>query len=180
MFKKLLFLAVLLRVFISFLPGMAAAQTPSSEEAKTRLDKKEITDLILKIGNMPGAQQNSGIDRIASNPSGSKTPRSDFTFCTGLAFLGNHKAQRCVGYAYEHGLGIVEDAIDAYMWYTIALENSAGDAAAKKKLQEDIERITLKLRSVYPSPSNEELDDLIKTQKMQIGQYRDEAKKANK
>jgi hypothetical protein len=179
MLKKF-FIAALFVMTFSSLPGRAAEKATASEDEKTRLDKQEIIALIGKIGGMPRAQHNSGIDRISSNPSGSKTPRSDFTFCMGLAFLGNYKAQACVGNAFEHGIGIVEDPTDAYVWYAIALENPIDDAAAKKRLQSDKERVSLRFRLTYPSPTDEELDDLVKAQQKQIGQYRAEATKANK
>jgi TPR repeat protein len=174
------FVAALIVMAFSSLPARAAEKTTASEDEKTRLDKQEITALIGKIGGMPRAQQNSEVDRISSNASGSKTPRSDFTFCMGLAFLGNYKAQACVGNAFEHGLGIVEDPTDAYVWYTIALENRIDDEAAQKRLQADKERVSLRFRLNYPSPTDDELDDLVNAQKKQIGQYRDEATKANK
>lgn len=179
MLKKICLAALIAMVF-SYFPGRAAVQTPVSEEAKTRLDKKEIVDLIVKTGRMPRAQQDSGLDRILNGKLDSKTPRSDFTFCTGLAFLGNYKAQACVGSAFERGRGIVEDLTDAYIWYAIALENPIDDAAVKQRLLADKDRITLRLRSTYPTPSDEELDEWVSAQKKQMAQYRDEAKKAKK
>lgn len=177
---KKLCLAVLIAMFLSLFLGKAAEPTPAAEDAKTRLDKKETIDLIIKAGRLPRAQQISGIDRVVGSQSESKTPRSDFTFCMGLAYLGNYKAQACAAGAYENGRGIVEDLTEAYLWYTVALENSTSDAVTQKRLQADQERVLLKLRSTYPSPNDEELEDLIKTLKNQIGQYPNEAKKANK
>jgi TPR repeat protein len=43
--------------------------------------------------------------------------------------LGNYKAQRCVGSAYESARGIVEDLSEAYTWYATALENRIADKA---------------------------------------------------
>ena len=95
------------------------AGTAASEDAKTRPNKQEIADLMVQ-SHMPAPQQNSKIDQILADQAGSKTPRSDFMFCTGLAYLGNAKAQTCVAKAYESGLGVVEDLSEAYTWYALA------------------------------------------------------------
>jgi hypothetical protein len=177
-----LFLAALVTMSFPFMSARAAGQAPSaaSEDAKTRLNKKEIIDLMLKIGRMPRAQQDSRIAQITKSPSDSKTPRSDFEFCMGLAYLGNYKAQACAANAFEQGLGTVQDLSDAYIWYVVALENPITDAATQKRLQEEKERITLKLRSNYPAPSDEELEELVSTEKNRLTDYRNEANKAKK
>jgi len=153
---------------------------PASEETKTRPDKRETLDWMRSAGRMTPAQQNSRLETIEKGQADSKTPRSDFTFCMGLAHLGSPKAQVCVARAYEHGIGIVEDLAEAYAWYTIALENSAKDAAARERLQAEQDRIVLRLHSAYPAPTEEELEDLVRTGKNRISQYQEELKKARK
>jgi hypothetical protein len=161
---------------------MAAAQTPAaaSEETKTRLNKQEIIHLMLKIGQLPHTQQDSRIALIVKSQSDSKTPRSDFEFCIGLAYLGNYRARSCTAKAFERGLGIVEDLSDAYVWYVLALESPIDDAAARKHLEEEKERIIMKLRSKYPSPSDEELEDLVGAEKNRLTDYRTEVTKVKK
>jgi TPR repeat protein len=181
MLRRML-LTVILALSFPLLPAGAANQGPAaaSEDAKTRLNKRETIDLMLKIGRMPRAQQDSRMDQIAKNQSDSKTPRSDFEFCMGLAYRGNYKAQACAAKAYEHGLGIVEDLSDAYVWYVLALENRIDDAATRKLLEEEKERLILKVRSTYPSPSDDELQDLVRAEKNRLTDYRNEAAKEKK
>jgi hypothetical protein len=175
-------LTVIIALYFSIIPaGAAIRATPvASEDAKTRLNKQEIIDLMLKIRKMPAAQQNSKMSQIAKSQSDGKTPRSDFEFCMGLAYLGNYKAQACAAKAYERGLGIVEDLIDAYVWYVLALENTIDDAATRKRLEEEKERIILKLRSSYPSPSDDELENQVQAEKDRIADYRKELTKTEK
>jgi hypothetical protein len=177
-----LFLAALVTISFPFLSARAAVQAPSaaSEDTKTRLNKNEIVDLMLKIGRMPRAQQNSRIAQIVKSPSDSKTQRSDFEFCIGLAYLGNYKAQICAAQAFEHGWGIVPDLSDAYAWYILALENPIDDAAARQRLEEEKERLVLKLRANYPSPSDEELENLVGAEKSRLADYRNEVSKVKK
>jgi hypothetical protein len=181
MLNKIL-LAAAMMLSIPLLSLKAAIQSPAaaSEDAKTRLNKQETIDLILKIGRIPRSQQDSRLALIAKNQSDSKTPRSDFEFCMGLAYLNNYKAQACVAQAYERGTGIVEDLSDAYVWYTLALESLIEDAATQKRLQAEKERITLKLRASYPAPSDDELDDLVKAEKNRMTEYQNEVKKIKK
>jgi hypothetical protein len=176
------FLTLILTLSFPLLSVRAAIQAPAaaSEDAQTRLNKKEIIDLMFKIGRMPRAQQDSRIAQIAKSQSDSKTPRSDFEFCMGLAYLGNYKAQVCAAKAFEHGLGIVEDLSDAYVWYVLALENPIADEANRKRLEEEKESLTLKLRSSYPAPSDDELEELVRTEKTRLTDYRNEVTKAKK
>jgi hypothetical protein len=181
MFGKVL-LTLIITLSFPILSVKAAVQAPTaaSEDAKTRLNKKEIVNLMIKIARMPLAQQDSRIAQIAKNQSDSKTPRSDFEFCTGLAYLGNYKAQICAAKAFERGLGIVEDLSDAYVWYILALEAPNADAATRKRLEEEKERLILKLRSSYPAPSDDELEELVRTEKNRLTDYRNEVTKAKK
>jgi hypothetical protein len=176
------FLTLIITLLFPILSVRAAVQAPTatSEDAKTRLNKKEIIDLMIKIGRMPRAQQDSRIAQIAKNQSDSKTPRSDFEFCMGLAYLGNYKAQICAAKAFERGLGTVEDLSDAYAWYILALETPNAEAATQKRLEEEKELLILKLRSSYPAPSDDELEDLVRTEKNRLTDYRNEITKAKK
>ncbi len=177
MFRKFL---LALMIALSLTIARTNAQDSASEDAKTRLSKQEIVSLIVSTGHIPAQQQTGRIDTILADPSRSKTPRSDFLFCTALAYLGNYKAQYCVGSAYENARGIVEDLSEAYVWYAIAVESHPADKAAEQKIEDERDRLKTKLQSTYPSPSDDELNDLVKTQKLRIEQYREEAEKAKK
>ena len=157
---------------------LAAVCAQDSEEAKTRPNKQEIAGMMAKISRMSAQQQTSKIDTISL--SASKTPRSDFMFCTGLAYLGNYKAQKCLGEAYENGRGIVEDLSEAYTWYAIAADNKIPDKDAQEKLQAEKDRIENKLLAAYPHPTEDDLADMIKAQKSRIEQYQEDLKRAPK
>ncbi len=176
MLKRLL-LATLVALPVSLLLARAAAL---SEDEKTRLSKQEVIDSMIQVGRIPRAQQESRMNLIWKDQSGSKTPRSDFLFCTGLAYLGDYRAQACVGNAFEKGLGIVEDLNEAYAWYGLALENHIADKEAEQRIQDGRERIIQKLRSSYPTPSDDDLDDMVREQKSRVAQYQEELKKAKK
>jgi hypothetical protein len=96
---------------------------------------------------------------------GSQAPRSDFLFCTGFAYLGNYKAQACLGNAYEKGRGVDKDLGDAYVWYSIALDNPINDPTDKRKIQVDRDRVRKALLSGSSARTDKELTDLIKAQK---------------
>jgi len=169
----------LLNIFIVLpiiLAHSALAAQATSEDVKSRPNKQEIADLMIQ-NRLPGPQQNSKIDQILADQAGSKTPRSDFMFCTGLAYLGNAKAQACVGKAYEMGLGVVEDLSEAYTWYALACETRIAETAVAQKVEETRDQLKLRLLSVYPHPTDEELDDQVKAQKTRIAQYQAEIKK---
>ena len=180
---KRLTLAILIVAFPFILIQATAAGQGSgaaSEDVKTRPSKQEIIDLMTRMGRMPGQQQNSKLDQTWKDPSSGNTPRSDFMFCTGLAYLGNYKAQACVGNAYDKGRGVVEDPSEAYTWYALALGNSKADKGVEQRLQEDKERVKERLVSSYPAPTDDDLDDLVKALKSRIAQYQDEVKKGKK
>jgi TPR repeat protein len=166
-----------LTAIIALLLIQAYSTAAASEDTATRPDKQEIIDQMIKIGRMSRQQQDSKIDLILKDQSASKTIRSDFMFCIGLAYLGNYKSQTCVGSAFENGRGVVEDLSDAYTWYSIALENQA-QKATEEKAQAHKDRVKDKLLSSYPSPTDDDLDDLVKAQKSRIAQYQADAKKA--
>jgi hypothetical protein len=148
----------------------------SFEETKTRPDKQEITNQMIQIGRMSLQQRDSRVDQITGNQSVTKTPRSDFMFCVGLAYLGNYKAQTCVASAYENGRGVVEDLSEAYTWYFIAYEGQA-QKPTEEKAQALMESVKNRLVSAYPHPTEDDLDDMVKAQKARIAQYQAEAKK---
>ncbi len=178
MLKKLLLLltVALLPIFLK----APLAQERASENEQTRPNKQEIIDLMIQVGRMPAQQQNTKIDSLWQASSASKTPRSDFLFCMGLAYLGNYKAQRCVAGAYENGRGIVEDQSEAYTWYAVALENKIPDKAAAGMVEADKERVKTRLLTAYPHPTEDDLDDMVQAQQTRIAQYRDEMKKSKK
>ena len=118
------------------------------------------------------------MERIEKDPSGSKTPRSDFLFCVGLAYLGNYKAQAYLGSAYDNGRGIVMDPYESYVWYSVALQNASGDTETKQQFRKDRDRIKQTLVSVYPAPTDEELDELVEERLHQITALRAEMGKA--
>ena len=171
-------LTAIIALPILFSHSALAAQA-AAEDVKSRPNKQEISDLMVQ-NLLPGPQQNSKIDQILANQAGSKTPRSDFMFCTGLAYLGNAKAQACVAKAYETGLGVVEDLSEAYTWYALACETRIADAAEAQTAEEARDQLKLRLLSVYPHPTEEELDDQVKAQKTRIAQYQAEIKKIKK
>ena len=160
------------------LPAMA--QESATETEKTRPNKQEIIDLMIQAGRMPAQQQMSRIDSLWQNLSASKTPRADFLFCLGMAYLGNYKAQRCVASAYEGGLGIVEDSSEAYTWYALALANKIPDPSAAQIIEADKDRVQARLLGAYPHPTEDELEDMVRAQQTRITQYRDDMKKAKK
>ena len=171
MFKRL-FLTV--TFIFSILSLTVTAQIPAASETDAfRPGKKEIVEWINQLSKMPVAQQNESAEAALKGISsaGSKTPRSDFQLCAGLAFLGNAKAQRCLGYAYEKGFGVVNDLEEAYVWFELAHQGGDKESAA------DVSRIVLVLNSAYPAPSEDELEMMTIEQKRTIAEYQKEIKK---
>jgi len=171
MFKRL-FLTVTFTFTV--LVFAAAAQVPAASETDIyRPDKSDIIAWMNQAAKMPAAQQNERADAALKGilASGGKTPRSDFQLCMGLAYLGNAKAQRCAGYAYEKGVGIIDDTLEAYVWFELA--HSGGDAESEA----DVTRVVLTLNSAYPAPSEEELEVMAAEQKGKIAEYQKEIKK---
>jgi TPR repeat protein len=157
---------------------LSFAQESAAEQVKTRLNKQEIIEQMLKAGQMSAQQRDSKVDALWQNPSASNTPRSDFLFCMGLAYLGNYKAQRCVAGAYESGRGIVEDQSEAYTWYAVALENKIPDPKHEQIIAADEDRVKTRLLAAYPHPTEDELDDMVSAQKTRMTQFQDDMKKA--
>lgn len=173
MFKHF-FSEALIICSLIFIQAIAIAQQPSvSEEAVTRPDKEEIIPWMIYTSRMSEKQQNEKLNAIYKNTSESdgKTPRSDFMTCTGLAYWGNGKAQQCVALAYEKSRGIVEDFSEAYAWYALAVSHKAEGS------EENLERIKTRLVSVYPAPTDDELDAQVAALKNRILKYQAEAKK---
>ena len=157
MFERLLLAVILIFPVFS---SAAAAQAPAATEYRMvlepitsaqavsetdvyRPDKNDIISWMNQASKISAAQQNEMVDAALKNISGSggKTPRSDFQLCLGLAYLGNAKAQRCAGSAYEKGIGIVDDTLEAYVWFELA--HSGGSAES----QADVSRVILILNS---------------------------------
>lgn len=174
MLKSLPFTALILFLCINYASTAAQVPVASSEKTFTRLDKQEIIGLMAQVSDIPDREQNNKLDQLLKKPSGSQTPRSDFLFCMGLAYLGNQKAQKCVGNAYEKGRGIVEDLLEAYTWFALSQEHKAVDSKA------ELARVKTILVSTYPAPSDDELDEMVKAQKRRISQYQDEFKNTGK
>ena len=153
--------------------GAAAAQNLSdaAESENARLYKESIIGLMVQVGRMSILEQNQKIDAILAEQGESKTPRSDFLFCSGLAFLGDDRAQACLGYAYENGRGIVADLKEAYVWYTIALDNPSTEKEARKRIQADRDRVHKALQATTRAPTDEELGSLVKAQKERMVLY---------
>ena len=171
---KRLFSAALIIFSFFIIQATAIAQQPSvSENAVTRPDKEEILPWMHYTSRLSEKQQDEKLAAILKNASvsGSKTPRSDFMTCLGLAYWGNGKAQQCVAQAYEKSLGIVEDFLESYAWYAVALSHKTEGS------EENLERIKTRLVSVYPAPTEDELDDQLAALKNQILKYQAEAKK---
>ncbi len=177
--------AISLMVYFLFIPlrvGHALPQTEhpkltSSEEDRSRPSRQEIVEAMVKIGKLSPQQRDAQVRSIQERKSASATPRSDFLFCLASAYLGLNRAQICVGDDYEHGQGIVDDANDAFVWYSIALEGPIADAKMEQSVREARDRTKGKLVQNYPSPSDEELDAMIKEQKARIQESQKEAAK---
>ena len=150
----------------------------ASEEEKSRPSKQEIVEIMTRLGKLSPDQRDAQVRAIMERKSEGTTPRSDFLFCLGSAYLGQNRAQTCVGDDYEHGKGIVDDFNDAFVWYSIALDGSVTDAKTKQSVSEARDRVKGKLVQSYPSPTDEELDALVKEQKTRIQESQKEAGKA--
>ncbi|HTY60805.1 MAG TPA: hypothetical protein VMG30_00975 [Acidobacteriota bacterium] len=162
----------LLRMAMIALPLVLMSMTAAGQESKaaperarTELAKDDITTLMAMVGRLPAAEQDRRMERIWEDLAVGKTPRSDFLFCTGYAYLGNYKAQACLGYAYENGRGVQRDTAAAYVWYSIALDNPIRDIVEKQKIQADRDRMKKTLLTGTPAKTEKELDDLLKTQR---------------
>ena len=169
MTKKLLMTIAI--IFVLSPISVIGQINPASEDEKSLLHKSEIIDLLTQVGRMSPQQQNDKIEELWANDSAGETPRSDFLYCSGFAYLDHFKAQACLGRAFENGHGIVQDYMDAYIWYTIALDHPIEDTAIKEKIQIAKDRVKMTLISVYPAPSDYELEDAVKKQKEKIVQY---------
>ncbi len=172
MFRKFRLTAeIMLVLLLTLITAAGQDVTPKSEDERSRLTKEEITILMIKVGRMPVPEQDGKMELIWKDPSGSQTPRSDFMFCTGLAYLGNYKAEAYLGFAYQNGRGIVEDLTEAYVWYSVALEHPIDDKATAERIRADRNHIKASLQSNYPAPSDDELEDLVKKQRDRMMQY---------
>jgi hypothetical protein len=177
--KKKIMVVGILVLTISTVPITAFGQEikPESESERTLLNKSEIIELMIQAGQMSDQQREEKIDQLWASDT-SKTPRSDFLYCTAIAYLDNYKAQACLGRAFENGNGIVGNLPDAYVWYSVALDHPIDDVNFKNTIQTRRDHVEQMLHSVYPAPSDYELEDLVKTQKEKIEEYAAEAGKA--
>ncbi|MBN1569664.1 MAG: hypothetical protein JXA73_17605 [Acidobacteria bacterium] len=165
---------------VALLLTLSPAVIAQSEDISTIPNKQEITDKMLEVSRLSAQEQDSRVSRILKEQAHSKTPRSDFMFCTGLAYLGNYKGQICLGCASENGLGIVDDLSQAYTWYELALTNNIADEADAKRAEADRDRVKLRLLSAYPHPTEDDLADMVNAQKTRIEQYQEQMKNAPK
>jgi hypothetical protein len=172
MFRNACLKATIILVF-ALIPILAVAQDlkPESEEEQTRLNKDEITKLMINVKRMAVSEQKSRMEKIWENRNASTTPRSDFLFSTALAYLDNNLAQAYLGYAYDKGCGIVQDLQEAYVWYTIALKDPINDEETAQQIQQGRDRIKMELQSNYPGPSDEDLETMVKRQTDRITKY---------
>ena len=154
--------------------------SPSSEDEKTRPGEEEIMSAMIKSARVSSQQLISQLNAVLKNQSESKTPRSDFLFCIGSAYRGIGHAQTCVAKAYENGRGVVEDWMEAYLWYALALENKSTAGSTEQNLESEKQRIKEKLQTAYPFPSDEELEDQVRALKERIAQYQSDLKKRKK
>jgi hypothetical protein len=179
MIKNLLLTGIAATLLV-LVPITASGQDlkAASEGDRTRLGRDEITKVMIQVSRVPRVDQDRRMDSIWTNQLHSKTPRSDFLFCVGLAYLGNYKAQACMARAYEKGIGIVQDSAEAYVWYSIALDNPNDEKAIKQELQAARQRVKQGLISMYPAPSDEDLADLVQAQKHRIAEYLAETRNA--
>jgi hypothetical protein len=170
---------LLLTTCIAPITVLGQGLKPASESERTLLNKSEIIELMIQAGQMSNQQQEEKIDQLWASDT-SKTPRSDFLYCAAIAYLDNYKAQACLGRAFENGSGIVSNLSDAYVWYAIALDHPVEDVNVKETIQARRDHVKQTLRSVYPAPSDYELEDLVKNQKEKIEEYAAEAGKAGR
>jgi len=172
MFMKILPVLTLL-LALTPAKGAIAVQdlSDAAESENARLYKESIIGLMVQVGRMSILEQNQKIDAIMAAQSESRTPRSDFLYCSGLAYLGDDRAQACLGHAFEHGRGIVGNLREAYVWYSIALENPTTEKEARQKIQADRDRVRKALESGSPAPTEEELENLVKAQKERMVRY---------
>jgi len=154
--------------------------SPASEQAKTRPDREEILEMMASISKVSPPARDSAIEKILKSGPDGKTPRSDFLYCLGAAYLGDVRAQICLGKAYEKGVGIVEDATDAFVWYSIALSGSISDQALEQEIRTARQRMTAILVQGYPAPSEEELNALVQKEQLRIREYQEQLRAEHK
>ena len=166
MARKLLLRSLIALPFI-LSPAITAGQDSKSARAveSTKLAKDEITMLMIQVGRMPVKQQDRKMEMIWDHLDGNETPKSDFLFCSGFAYLGNYKAQACLGNAFEKGRGVEKDLTDAYVWYAIAFDNPIEDPEIRQQIRANRDRLKKTLLTGTPARSGKELEDLVKLQK---------------
>jgi hypothetical protein len=167
---KLVFVALVFSLFLT--QGSFASQEPEVDEGSVyRPDKQEIIDWMIVTARLTETQRNDRLETILTrgSRSGMDTARSDFLFCLGLAYRGDALARHSVARAYETGSGIVEDDMEAYLWFTLSFDGAVADSEAGQQ------RMKSRLISVYPSPSDHDLEMEVAARRRQIAQYQAEA-----
>lgn len=152
-------------------PGVAGPEL--DEGAVTRPDDTEILEWMRFQGSLTAEEREAALKGILARMTagGGETPRSDFMTCAALAHRGDGRAQYCVGRAYENGTGVVEDLTDAYVWYALAARAGYGAGAEAR------ERVKTLLLSVYPAPTDDELDTLEAAAREAVARLGAEARK---
>jgi ribosomal protein S18 len=147
--------------------AIAAGQTvrQGMADEATKLSKDEILMLMIQVGRIPVVQQDRKMDMIWTHLNRSDTPKSDYLFCSGFAYLGNYKAQACLGNAFENGRGTAKDLLDAYVWYSIAFDNPIDDPEIRQQIRSSRERIKKALLTGVSAKTEKELEDQVKLQK---------------
>jgi len=169
--KFILAVTIPLALTLALMTAIGQEIKPASESEQTLLNKSETIALMNQVKSMSSQQQKEKINQVWMADTNSKTPRSDFLYCSAFAYLNDYKAQACLARAFENGRGIVSNLTDAYVWYTIALEHSANDAALESEIESGQARVKTMLLSVYPAPSDFELEEAVTNQKEKIEEY---------
>jgi hypothetical protein len=139
----------------------------TAEEDASRPGKEDILQAMQAVAKSPQERQQERLESIWMSES-STAPRADFLYCLGAAYLGDGKAQACVGRAYEQGKGVVSDLNEAYVWYTLSMDDPL--VAAETAVEDARDRVKGKLQEFYPAPSDEDLEQLVAAERNRIAQ----------
>jgi hypothetical protein len=150
-----------------FVLAIATGQTVirGAADDAAKLSKDEILMLMIQVSRMPAVQQDRKMDMVWTHLNSSDTPKSDYLFCSGFAYLGNYKAQACLGDDFENGRGTAKDLVEAYVWYSIAFDNPIDDPEIRQQIRSSKGRIKKAILTGIPAKSEKELEDQVKLQK---------------